>query len=169
MQSYSYPQFYPEFWLSNHTWIVWSLGFLLFAVAWGVFFKYGKFNYGVDLGCFVKSSIIGFFTMVSFGLPNAYNVRFDAEHAHDGDRITLTDSTLTYRYRTGGERSLPLDGITRIAQEQLTFNPPIAYYVIGRKDSTRTDSVRIKEDLPQFKELMQTLTSRTGLQVQKPI
>ena len=36
----------------------------------GDFFRYGKFTYGVDLGCFWKTSVIVLFTTVSLGVPN---------------------------------------------------------------------------------------------------
>lgn len=174
-QVFSYPQTYSEFWLNNYALTVWFAGIVGYAVAWALFLRYGNFNYGVDLGCFLKTGVIMGATMLSFGLPNAYRVRFEAENAHQGDTITLTDSLLTYRTRTGDEKQLFVSRIERIYQEDITFNPPTIFYIVSQRalpagdtsTAARRDSIAVRENLPEFPALIKALTEKTGVKLER--
>ncbi|ACF13099.1 conserved hypothetical protein [Chloroherpeton thalassium ATCC 35110] len=165
---YSYPITYPEFWLGSYAFFSWALGMFVLAAAWAVFFRFGQFKYGIDMGCLVKTALILFFTMISLGLPMQYNIKFQAEHAHEGDMITLTDKTLEYVFREGGKKLFKLDDIFQIYQEPITYNPPIKY-IVKAKTESGIDSIFVRKNLPDFRSFMKKLTEKTGLKVQRSL
>lgn len=165
---YSYPITYPEFWLESYAFFSWTFGMLILAASWAVFFRFGKFKYGIDMGCLVKTALILFFTMISLGLPMQYNIRFHAQHAHEGDTITLTDQTLQYEFREGAEKKFKLQDIFQIYQEPITYNPPIKY-IVKAKSESGIDSIFVRRSLPEFRSFMKKLTKKTGLKVQRTL
>ncbi|NTW48319.1 MAG: hypothetical protein HGB19_01025 [Chlorobiales bacterium] len=165
---FSYPITQSEFWLNNYAVITWALGMLLLSVAWAIFFRYGNFKYGIDLGCLGKTFLILFFTTMAFGLPMRYNIRFDAEHGHEGDRITLSESKLIYQQRGGKEKNLPIKDIKKIYQEPITYNPPVKYFIVAETAGAK-DSVAVKKDLPDFDKFIQKLTELTQVKIRRAL
>jgi hypothetical protein len=165
---YSYPITHSEFWLNNYAFISWTFGMLLLCVAWAIFFRFGNFKYGIDLGCLVKTLMILFFTMLSFGLPMQYNIRFDAEHGQEGDKITLTDAKLSYQARGGKEKTLKITDIKKIYQEPITYNPPVKYFVVAETAELK-DSITVKKDLPNFDKFIQKLTELTQIKIRRAL
>jgi hypothetical protein len=162
---FTYPQTVSDFWLENHTWVSWSLGMLMLTVLWGIFFRFGKFNYGIDLGCIVKTGLIIFGTALCFGFPNVYNIKFAAEHSFEGDKLILTDSAFVYKKYNDGEKTFPLKKIIRIKQEDITFNPPVRYFVVAETDSSRRDSVAVAKASTTVMDFLEKLSARTGVEV----
>lgn len=165
---YSYPITHSEFWLNNYAFISWTLGMLLLAVAWAIFFRFGNFKYGIDLGCIVKTFLILVSTMLAFGLPMQYNIRFDAEHGHEGDKITLTNTKLSYQPRDGKEKDLMIRDIKKIYQEPITYNPPVKYFIVAQTPEMK-DSISVKRDLPDFDKFIQRLTELTQIKLRRAL
>ncbi len=163
---YSYPITYPEFWLNSYPYITWVFSMLFFSAAWAVFFKYGEFKYGIDLGCVVKTFAILIATMLAFGLPQLYNIKFEAENGHQGDKITLTQQTLTYETRYGEVNELSIKDIKEIYQEPVTFNPPVKYFVVSASEAGR-DSITVKKNLPGFSTLMEKLQALSDVKLRR--
>lgn len=165
---YSYPITNSEFWLSNYFVVSWAIGLLFLAVAWAIFFRFGNFKYGIDMGCLFKTLLILISTMLAFGLPMQYNIRFDAEHGQEGDKITLTDSKVVYQTRDGKEKTLPLKDIKKIYQEPITYNPPVKYFIVAQTPEKK-DSITVKKNLPDFDKFMQKLTELTQIKIRRTL
>ena len=157
LQVFQYPLTYPEWWLDNYYLVTWSLGMLLLAVGWGVFFRWGKFSYGIDFGCLWKSTILLLLTTFSLGAPNYYNTRFIAEHGQEGDVITLDKETLSYNFRKGDDKKFSIKDIVRIYKEPVTFNPPPKYFVVAQTGGIR-DSVFVTKNLPGYEKMLDELS-----------
>ncbi len=166
MEVYTYPITYPEFWLNSFAYTTWVFSMLFFSVAWAVFFKYGQFKYGIDLGCVVKSLAILIATMLAFGLPQLYNIKFEAENGHQGDKITITENALKYETRLGKVTTLPMNQIKEIYQEPTTFNPPVKYFVVAITENSR-DSITIRRNLPEFSRVMDRVQSLSGVKLRR--
>ncbi len=132
---------------------------LLLGAAWAIFFRYGNFKYGIDLGCLFKTLIIMAATMLAIGIPNYLNVKYYAQHGHEGDKITLTNERVTYQYRNGQAKSFSLSEVKKFYKEPMTFNPPPTYFVVAIIDSIKVDSFAIREDLPRFESLKTALNN----------
>ncbi|NTV46705.1 MAG: hypothetical protein HGB11_09380 [Chlorobiales bacterium] len=165
---YSYPITHSEFWLNNYAFISWTLGMILLSIAWAIFFRFGNFKYGIDLGCLVKTLLILVSTMFAFGLPMQYNIRFDAEFGQEGDKITLTDSKLVYQSRGGQEKALALKDVKKIYQEPITYNPPVKYFIVAETPEKR-DSITVKRSLPDFDKFMQKVTELTQIKIRRAL
>ncbi len=159
---FSYPITQPEFLLENYYVLTWTGGMLILGAAWAIFFRFGNFKYGLDLGCLFKTLIIMVVTMFAIGIPNQLNVRYYARHGHEGDKITLTNERITYEYRNGKSKSFALSEVKKFYKEPITFNPPATYYVVAIIDSIRIDSFAVREDLPRFEVLKTTLSKVIG-------
>jgi hypothetical protein len=158
-----YPMSYPAFWLDYYYIATWFAGMLFLALVWGVFYRYGKFSYGVDLGCFWKTALLVLFTTLSLGGPMYYNTKFYGGHGQDGDSIKITDSKLLYIDRTGNEKQLVLSHITSIYQESITYNPPPRIFIVAAKSSVR-DSLFVTTNLHEYKRFLSDLSKRTGIE-----
>lgn len=156
-QVFQYPLTYPEWWLDNYYFFTWLLGMLLLAVGWGFFFKYGKFSYGIDLGCLWKSTLLLLLTTFALGTPNYYNTRFIAEHGQEGDVITIDAENLSYNYRKGKDKVFRIRDIVRIYQEPVTFNPPPKFFVVAQTGKTR-DSIFVTKNLPNYERMLSKLS-----------
>ncbi len=156
---FSYPVTQSNFLLENYYILTWTVGMLLLGAAWAIFFRYGNFKYGIDLGCVFKTLIIMVATMLAIGIPNYLNVKYYAQHGHEGDKITLTNERVTYQYRNGQAKSFLLSEVKKFYKEPMTFNPPSTYFVVAIVDSIKVDSFAVREDLPRF-EVFKTLLSR---------
>lgn len=165
---FAYPQTQPSFWLENYATITWMLSMVFLAATWALFFRYGNFKYGIDIGCLVKTVLIIAATTVSFGFPMMYNTKFYAEHGHEGDKIVLSDEEVIYETRNGKRKSLKYSEIQRIYREPLTYNPPKSYHIIGLIDSIRVDSISIRENLPDFEKVLQRIAEKTNRKIERP-
>ena len=161
-QVFQYPLTYPTWWLDSYYFFTWLLGLSLLAVGWGVFFRFGKFSYGIDLGCLWQSKVLLLLTTVSFAIPQAYNTRFIAEHGQAGDVITLDENSLSYNYRRGVDKNFALSDIVRIYKEPVSFNPPSKYFVVTETGQTK-DSVFVTKNLPGFEKMLDELSVLTNV------
>jgi hypothetical protein len=166
---FAYPQTQPTLWLENYATITWLLSMLILATAWALFFRYGNFKYGIDIGCLVKTVLIIGATTLAFGFPMMYNTKFYAEHAHEGDKVILRDDEIVYETRSGKRKALKYSEIQRIYREPLTYNPPKSYHIIGLIDSIRVDSISVKENLPNFEKFLQQLSEKTNRRIERSI
>jgi hypothetical protein len=157
---FSYPITQSSFILNNYFILTWVAGLLALGLGWGLLFRFGNFSYGIDPGCLFKTTLILFYTMFCFGIPNYINVKFKAKHEHEGDKIMLTDSTLSYQTRSGSTKTFKLSEIYSVYKDPVTFNPPAAYYVTTLIDSLKVDSLMIKEDLPNLNQLFTSLNNK---------
>ncbi len=157
LQVFQYPLTYPQWWLDNYYLFTWLLGMVALAVGWGIFFRFGKFSYGIDLGCLWKSTILLLLTTFSLGAPNYYNTRFIAEHGQEGDVITLDTEALSYNFRKGDDKKFSIKDIVRIYKEPVTFNPPPKYFVVAETGGTK-DSVFVTKNLPGYEKMLGELS-----------
>lgn len=159
--TFEYPVTYPEWWLDSYYIVTWSLGMLLLAVGWGVFFRWGKFSYGIDLGCIWKSTLLLLMTTAALGAPNYYNTRFVAEHGQEGDRIVLEGDRFSYDFRNGGQKEFRIADIARVYKEPVTFNPPPKYFIVAETGGVK-DSVFVTENLPGYEEMLKKVSELSG-------
>ncbi len=160
---FHYTMTYPALWLDYYYLATWFLSMLFLALVWAIFFRYGKFTYGVDLGCFWKTAVLVLFTTVSLGTPMYYNTRFAGEHGQDGDSIKISGDKLFYMDRKGNAKQFVLADIKSIYQELITYNPPPKIYIVTAKPSQR-DSLFITTNLPDYKRFLSDLSKRTGVE-----
>lgn len=160
---FSYPVTQSAFLLENYYILTWTGGMLALGAAWAIFFRYGNFKYGIDLGCLFKTIVIMVATMLAIGIPNYLNVRYYAKHGHEGDTITLTDKQVIYQPRNGKAKSFALSEVKKVYKEPMTFNPPPTHYVVAVIDSIKVDSFAVREDLPRFDEFIKKLKSATSV------
>ncbi|MEI6756470.1 MAG: hypothetical protein FDX18_06190 [Chlorobium sp.] len=159
---FNYPMTYPAWWMDYYFYITWFLSMSFFSLGWAIFYRYGRFTYAINLGCFWKTSLLLLLTTVSLGAPSYYNTRFDGEHGKDGDSIKITADKLLYLDRKGNEKQLPLAHVISIYQEIVTYNPPPKIYIVAAKASVR-DSVFVTTALPGYKRFLSDLSTRTGV------
>ena len=160
---FHYPMSYSALWLDYYFLATWFFGMLFLALVWGFFYRYGKFSYGVDLGCFWKTGLLVILTTVSLGGPMYYNTRFAGEHGQDGDSIKISGDKLLYLDRKGSEKKLELSDITAIYQESVTYNPPPKIFIVAAKPSFR-DSLFVTTNLPGYRRFLSELSKRTGIE-----
>ncbi len=160
---FHYPTAYPAWWMDSYFLLTWCLGMLFLSVGWAIFFRYGKFTYGVDLGCFWKTTLLLVLTTISLGWPNYYNTRFVGEHGQDGDAIKISSDKLLYLDRKGNEKKISLADITSIYQESITYNPPPKIFIVAGKAPVR-DSIFVKTNLPDYKRFLSDLSKKTGIE-----
>ncbi|NTW57506.1 MAG: hypothetical protein HGB20_10795 [Chlorobiaceae bacterium] len=160
---YQYPITAPGWWLDYYYYFTWMVSLLVIAVGWGVFFRYGKFSYGIDLGCIWKTSLMLALFVVTFGGPMYYNTRFDAYHSKDGDSIKLSGDKLLYLDRKGNQKQFLLKDITKIYQEEVTYNPPPRIFVVAGKASPK-DSIAITTVLPEYRRFIDELSKAAGVE-----
>jgi len=167
---FQYPMSYPGWWLSNYYYFTWTLAMLFLAGGWAFFYRYGKFSYGVDFGCFWKTTLLVFMTTIALGVPSYYNTKFVAQHGNDGDSIALSPDRIEYRYRNGEKKMFLLKDIVSIYQEPVTYNPPPKIFIVAQNAGLR-DSITVtegKHGLPNADKLLSTLAERTGQPVKRP-
>ncbi|MEI8032950.1 MAG: hypothetical protein WCH05_06370 [Chlorobiaceae bacterium] len=160
---FSYPMTYPAWWMDYYFYATWFLGMLFLAAGWALFFLYGKFSYGVDLGCLWKTAVLILMTTISLGGPMYYNTRFLGEHGKDGDSIRISAERLEYRDRKGVEKSYPLADIKAIHQELITYNPPPKIYIVLENSKAR-DSLFVTKNMADYKRFLAELSKRTGIE-----
>ncbi|NTV93685.1 MAG: hypothetical protein HGA72_10640 [Chlorobiaceae bacterium] len=164
---FQYPMLYPAWWLEFYWVVTWFLGMLVLGLGWLIFFRYGKFTYGVDLGCFWKTALLLVLTTISLGGPNYYNTRFVGEHGQDGDSIKISGDNLLYLDRKGVEKKMQLDAITAIYQESVTYNPPPKIFIVAGKGKVK-DSLFVTRNLKDYQGFLSALSARTGVAVKLP-
>lgn len=164
-----YPQTQPSIWLENYATVTWLLSMVFLAVVWALFFRYGNFRYGIDVGCLVKTVLIILATTIAFGAPLMYNTKFFAEHGHEGDKIILDEEEIIYETRNGKRKALRYSDIQRIYREPLTYNPPKSYHIVGLIDSIRVDSISVKENLPDFDRFLQRISEKAKRPIERSI
>ncbi len=160
---FHYPMTHSALWLDYYYLATWSLSMLFLALVWALFYRYGKFSYGVDLGCFWKTTLLVLMTTVSLGGPMYYNTKFVGEHGQDGDSVRITDDKLLYIDRKGNEKQFALADITSISQESVTYNPPPKIFIVAGK-STVKDSLFVTTNLVEYKRFLADLSKRTGVE-----
>jgi hypothetical protein len=160
---FQYPMTHPAWWLDYYYMVTWSIGMLFLAFGWAIFFRYGKFTYGVDLGCFWKTALLIMLTTVSLGGPQYYNTRFVGEHGQDGDSVKISGDRLLYLDRKGNQKQLSLNDITAIYQEEITYNPPPKIFIVAGKRAPK-DSVFITRNLKEYKRFIAELSKATRLE-----
>jgi hypothetical protein len=167
---FQYPMSYPGWWIDSYYYVTWTLAMLFLAGGWAVFFRYGKFSYGVDFGCFWKTALLVIMTTIALGVPQYYNTRFSAEHGNDGDSVALSADRIEYRHRNGAKKMFLLKDIVSIYQEQVTYNPPPKIFIVAKNAGLR-DSIAVTEGkygLPDSDKLLSALMARTRLTVTRP-
>ncbi|NTU53306.1 MAG: hypothetical protein HGA97_06330 [Chlorobiaceae bacterium] len=167
---FQYPMSFPGWWLDFYYYVTWTLAMLFLAGGWAVFYRYGKFSYGVDFGCFWKTALLVIMTTIALGLPQYYNTRFSAEHGNDGDAVTLSADRLEYRFRNGQKKMFLFRDIMSIYQESVTYNPPSKIFIVAKNAGLR-DSVFVtegKHGLPDAEKMLSELSSRSGQTVKRP-
>ncbi|ACF46539.1 MAG: hypothetical protein OQK66_08600 [Prosthecochloris sp.] len=166
-QVFQYPMTYPGWWLDYYYIFTWTLSMAFLAAGWGIFFRYGKFSYGIDLGCLWKSLVLLVMTTISLGAPNYYNTVFVAEHGQEGDRVVLTEDSMIYIYRTGDSKSFRAGDIDSVYQEAVTFNPPPKVFIVAERGGVR-DSVFVTRNFPGFDDILNGVSALSGVQVEGP-
>ena len=167
---FQYPMPFPGWWLDYYYYVTWTLAMLFLAAGWAVFYRYGKFSYGVDFGCLWKTSLLVVMTTIALGGPQYYNTKFSAEHGNDGDAVRLSADRIEYLSRSGARKQFLYKDIVSIYQEQVTYNPPPKIFVVARNAGLR-DSLFVTEGaygLPKSADLLKGLSERTGLPVKRP-
>lgn len=164
---FHFPTAYPGWWLDTYFYGTWLLSMLVLAIGWAVFFRYGKFTYAINLGCFWKTSVMLLLFVVTLGGPQYYNTRFLAEHGQDGDSVKLTDEEFRYLDRKGAEIVYPLAEVTAIYQEEVTYNPPPKVFIVASVDGVR-DSVFVTKNLEGYERFLEELSLRTGIEAKLP-
>ncbi|NTU92781.1 MAG: hypothetical protein HGB29_03440 [Chlorobiaceae bacterium] len=167
---FQYPMPFPGWWLDYYYYVTWSLSMLFLAAGWAVFYRYGKFSYGVDFGCLWKTTLLVAMTTVALGVPQYYNTRFSAEHGNDGDSVRLAQDRVEYRFRNGVRKQFLYKDIVSIYQEPVTYNPPAKVFIVAHNAGLR-DSLFVTEGvsgLPRSGRLLEELGARTGLAVKRP-
>ena len=167
---FQYPMSFPGWWLDNYFYATWCLSMLFLGAVWAVFFRFGKFSYGVDFGCFWKTTILVLMTTVALGGPQYYNTKFSAQHGNDGDSVQIAADRLEYRFRNGAHKQFLFKDIVSIYQEQVTFNPPSKVFIVARNAGLR-DSVFVTvgdHGLPGYEKLLSALSAKTGVTVNRP-
>ena len=160
---FRYPMTFPSLWLDYYYLVTWTLGMLFLSIGWAVFYRYGKFTYAVNLGCFWKIALLLVMTTISLGAPQYYNTRFDGEYGQDGDSIKISGDKLSYLDRKGNEKIINLSDITAIHQESITYNPPPKIYIVAGKPSVM-DSLFVTRNLPGYRRLLSELSKKTGIE-----
>jgi hypothetical protein len=161
-EAFQYPMPYPAFWLDYYYYASWFLSMLILAVGWGLFFRYGKFTYAINLGCFWKTAMMLLLFTVTLGVPMYYNTKFAAEHGQDGDLVRIEGDRLQYLDRKGRVMTFPLAEIEAIRQEAVTYNPPPKIYIVAQTPTGR-DSVYVTEKLPDYRRFLYELSRKTGV------
>lgn len=159
---FEYPANYPGWFIDNFDFLAWCLAVIVLAGIWVVFFRYGKFSYGIDLGCLWKSTVIIILTTAVLGIKQVVTVKFLAEHGEDGNVVRIDQENLSYVYRNGKTTVLDLGDIVRIYREPVTFNPPPKFFVVALKAGKR-DSVFVTENLPRYEILLKELAKRSDV------
>lgn len=167
---FQYPAAFPGWWLDNYYYFTWTLAMLFLASGWAIFYRFGKFTYGVDFGCLWKTTLLVVMTTIALGVPQYYNTRFSAEHGNDGDTVALSADRIEYRFRNGQKKMFLLKDIVSIYQEPVTYNPPPKIFIVASNAGMR-DSISVtqgKSGLPDAERLLSELASRTGQTVKRP-
>jgi hypothetical protein len=167
---FQYPISFPGWWLDYYYYVTWTIAMLFLAGGWAVFYRFGKFSYGVDFGCFWKTSLLVIMTTIALGGPSYYNTKFIAEHGKDGDSVALSPDRVEYRFRNGQRKMFLLKDIVSIYQEPVTYNPPAKIFIVAKNAGLR-DSINVTEGkfgLPNSDKLLSTLSAKTGLPVKRP-
>jgi hypothetical protein len=157
-----YPVSYPAWWLDYYYLATWALSLLFLGGVWAIFFRFGKFSYGIDLGCFWKSALLVVCTTISLGGPMYYNTRFVGEHGQDGDSVRLADGKVVYSDRNGNLRQLAIGDITTIYQESVTYNPPPKIFIVA-KTAQGKDSLFVTTNLPNYRQFIEELSKQSGV------
>ncbi|NTU96538.1 MAG: hypothetical protein HGA62_01845 [Chlorobiaceae bacterium] len=160
---FHYPMPYPSWWLDYYYLVTWSLGMLLLGLGWAVFFRYGKFSYGIDLGCFWKTAVLILLTTASLGGPQYYNTRFVGEHGQDGDSVKISGDSFLYLDRKGNQKQFALKDIRAIYQEEITYNPPPKIYIVAGKAAAK-DSMFVTRNLQDFRRFIDELSKAAGVE-----
>jgi hypothetical protein len=167
---FQYPMSFPGWWLDNYYYVTWTLAMLFLAGGWAVFYRYGKFTYGVDFGCLWKTTLLVIMTTIALGVPQYYNTKFLAEHGRDGDSYKLGTDRIEYASRKGEKKMFLYKDIVSIYQEQVTYNPPPQLFIVAKNAGLR-DSISItegKHGLPDAERMLSGLSAKTGLPVKRP-
>ena len=171
LEVFSYPLTQSEFLIDNYALLTWSAAAVIIAAVWAIFFRYGNFRYGIDLGCLLKTALIIIVMTFCLGMPNYLNTKFYAAHSFEGDKITLNESGVLYETRNGMKKTFQYSEIKQIYQEPITYNPPITYYVVAVIEKPnnlgKVDSIGVRQTLPNYSKLLNSLSEKTGLQVEK--
>jgi hypothetical protein len=167
---FHYPASFPGWWLDYYYYFTWTLAMLFLGAGWAVFYRFGKFSYGVDFGCFWKTTLLVIMTTIALGAPQYYNTRFSAEHGNDGDSVSLSSDRIEYLFRNGQKKMFLLKDIVSIYQEQVTYNPPQKIFIVASNAGLK-DSISVtegKHGLPDVDHLLSELSSKTGRPVKRP-
>ncbi|TCD48580.1 hypothetical protein [Chlorobium sp. N1] len=164
-EAFQYPMTYPAVWLDYYYYGTWFLSMFLLALGWGLFFRYGRFTYAINLGCFWKTAMMLMLFVVTLGLPMYYNTKFSAEHGQDGDSVRIEGERMQYLDRKGRVVSFPLSEIRAIRQEAVTYNPPPKIFIVAETPTGR-DSVYVTEKLPDYRRFLDELSSRSGVKAE---
>ena len=167
---FTYPMSFPGWFIDYYDFFTWCLILVVLSGIWVVFFRFGKFSYGLDFGCVWKSALMIIATTICIGSQRILTVKFEAKHGHDGDVVRLADDRIEYRNRNGEKKMFLLKDIVSIYQEQVTYNPPPKIFIVAKNAGLR-DSINVTEGqygLPNADKLLSALSAKTGLPVKRP-
>ncbi len=160
------PMTYPAWLTDYYFYITWFFSLLFFSIGWAIFYRYGKFSYAVNLGCFWKTVVMVVLTTVSLGVPNYLNIKFDGEHGQEGESIELSVDKLVWHDHNGSEKKqLDLNTITSVYQETITLNQyaPPKIFIVAAKPPLR-DSLFVTTNLKDYQSFLSELSKRTGVE-----
>ncbi len=155
----------PAWLMDYYYYITWALCMLFFCIGWAIFYRFGKFTYALNLGCFWKTLMMVLLTTVSIGVPNYLNIKFEGEHSQESEFIELSPDKLILHDRNGQiKQQLSLNSITAVYQEIITLNQYAApkIYIVAAKPPVR-DSLFVTTRLRDYKRFLSELSARTGV------
>ena len=155
----------PAWLMDYYYYITWALCMLFFGIGWAIFYRYGKFTYALNLGCFWKTLVMVLLTTVSIGVPNYLNIKFEGEHSQESEFIELSADKLILHDRNGQiKQQLTFNRITAVYQEIITLNQYAApkIYIVAAKPPVR-DSLFVTTRLRDYKRFLSELSARTGV------
>jgi len=167
---FQYPMSFPGWWLDNYFYVTWFLSMLFLGGGWALFYRYGKFSYGVDFGCLWKTTLMILVTTIALGVPQYYNTRFSAEHGKDGNSYRLAADRIEFTSRKGEKKMFLYKDIVSIYQEQITYNPPPQVFIVANNAGLR-DSITVtdgEKGLPDADKMLSELSKRSGVTVERP-
>ncbi len=155
----------PAWLMDYYYYITWALCMLFFCIGWAIFYRFGKFTYALNLGCFWKTLMMVLLTTVSIGVPNYLNIKFEGEHSQESEFIELSPDKLILHDRNGQiKQQLSLNSITAVYQEIITLNQYAApkIYIVAAKPPVR-DSLFVTTRLRDYQRFLSELSARTGV------
>ena len=167
---FQYPMEFPGWFIDYFNYLLLCINAVVLAGVWVFFFRYGKFNYGIDFGCLWKSTLMIALTVAAIAGYMVPTTKFKAKHQEAGDKIILDGEKLIYTPRKGKFKDFEpqeikefnFRDIVRIYKEPVTFNPPPKYFVVAQTGGAR-DSIFVTKNLPGFEKMLGELSGLSNV------